>query len=81
MPGDPDFSLVPVDHDPFAAPADPMMQVAQASPIQMRPIGNGMVQVIDIRTGQVLYTGSAAGASNAQASHAGRVRAIDPFAE
>lgn len=42
-------------------------QYAQASPIQMRPLGNGQVQVINIRTGQVLYTGSASGASNFQA--------------
>jgi hypothetical protein len=51
-------------------------QVAQSSPIQMQPMGNGMVRVIDIRTGQVLYTGSPSGAANAQASHAGRVRRI-----
>lgn len=51
-------------------------QYAQASPIQMRPIGGGMVQVINIQTGQILYTGSAAGASNAQASAAGQRRRI-----
>jgi hypothetical protein len=61
---------------PTAQPAQPAQQVAQSSPIQMRPIGNGQVQVIDMRTGQVLYTGSASGASNAQASQSARVRRI-----
>lgn len=51
-------------------------QVAQSSPIQMRPIGNGQVQVINIQTGQVLYTGSAAGAANVQASGAAQHRRI-----
>jgi len=49
---------------------------ANASSIQMRPIGNGQVQVINIRTGQVIYTGSAAGAANAQASGAAQQRRI-----
>ncbi len=52
-------------------------QYAQASGLLMRPIGGGMVQVINPRTGQVLYTGSAAGAANAQASNAGVRRIID----
>jgi hypothetical protein len=51
-------------------------QYAQASPLQMRPIGGGLVQVINTRTGQVIYTGSASGASNAQASAAGQARRI-----
>jgi hypothetical protein len=51
-------------------------QYAQASPFQMRPIGNGQVQVINIRTGQVVYTGSAAGAANAQATSSGQARRI-----
>jgi hypothetical protein len=51
-------------------------QFAQSSPFQMRPIGGGQVQVINIRTGQVVYTGSAAGAANAQASSAGQARRI-----
>lgn len=55
---------------------EPEQQVAQSSPFQMRPIGNGQVQVINIRTGQVVYTGSAAGAANAQASSAGQARRI-----
>lgn len=45
-----------------------------ASNIQMRPIGNGQVQVINTATGQVLYTGTAAGAAGAQATHGARVR-------
>lgn len=64
---------------PFGMPAIPPAggeQVAQNSPIQMRPIGNGQVQVINIQTGQVLYTGSASGAANAQASSAGQRRRI-----
>ena len=59
---------------------DPVLagqQYAQSSPLQMRPIGGGQVQVINIRTGQVVYTGSAAGAAHAQASNAGMVRRID----
>lgn len=58
--------------DPVRAGA----QYAQSSPFQMRPIGGGQVQVINIRTGQVVYTGSAAGAANAQASSAGQARRI-----
>lgn len=58
--------------DPIRAGA----QYAQSSPFQMRPIGGGLVQVINIRTGQVIYTGSASGAANAQASSAGQARRI-----
>lgn len=42
----------------------------------MRPLGNGQVQVINPRTGQVLYTGSAAGAANAQANNGGMLRRV-----
>lgn len=52
-------------------------QVAQASGLLLRPIGGGQVQVINPRTGQVLYTGSAAGAANAQAGNAGVRKIID----
>jgi hypothetical protein len=52
-------------------------QFAQASGFQLRPIGGGLVQLINPRTGQVLYTGSAAGAANAQAGNAGVRRIID----
>ena len=52
-------------------------QYAQAPGLLMRPIGGGLVQVINPRTGQVLYTGSAAGAANAQAGNAGVRRIID----
>jgi hypothetical protein len=45
----------------------PPQQFAQASPIQMRPLGNGQVQVINVQTGQVLYTGPPSGAANFQA--------------
>jgi hypothetical protein len=67
----------------YASPGMPQndqqapQQFAQASPIQMRPLGNGQVQVINIRTGQVLYTGSPAGASNYQAGAAQQIRRIE----
>lgn len=41
---------------------------AQSSPYQIRPLGNGQVQVINVQTGQVHFTGTQSGASNAQAS-------------
>lgn len=60
--------------------ADPVgvaggQQFAQASPWQMRPSGNGQVQVINVRTGQVVYTGTHAGAQNTAASMNARQRA------
>lgn len=59
-------------------PVNAGQQFAQSSPFQMRPTGGGQVQVINIRTGQVVYTGSAAGAANAQASaSAMQLRRID----
>lgn len=66
----------PVMSDATPDPVQAGQQYAQSSPFQMRPIGNGQVQVINIRTGQVVYTGSAAGASNAQASSAGQYRRV-----
>lgn len=60
------------------ADPDPIVSGANyASNIQIRPIGNGQVQVINIATGQVLYTGSAAGASNVQANQNARIRRIE----
>jgi hypothetical protein len=75
-----DYGIGFADGGPVMSDEDPVgvaggQQFAQSSPIQMRPTGNGQVQVINIRTGQVLYTGTASGAANAQASHAGRLRA------
>lgn len=61
-----DGGAVMSDADPEPGFA-PGAQVA-SSQFQMRPTGNGQVQVINIRTGQVVYTGSASGAANAQAS-------------
>lgn len=43
----------------------------------MRPLGNGQVQVINPSTGQVLYTGSASGASHSQANNGGTKKIID----
>lgn len=68
-----------IDNGQVMSDADPEpiragQQYAQGSPIQMRPNGNGTVSVINIRTGQVLYTGTPSGAANAQASAAGRMR-------
>lgn len=49
----------------------------QAANTVMRPLGNGQVQVINPATGQVLYTGSAAGASNSNANNGGMKRIKD----
>lgn len=43
-------------------------QYAQSSPYQIRPNQDGTHSVINVRTGQIHFTGSPSGASNAQAS-------------
>jgi hypothetical protein len=63
----------PAPSDVAQAPSEAPQQYAQSSPYQMRPIGGGQVQVINVRTGQVVYTGSASGASNAQATATRRI--------
>lgn len=49
-------------------------QYAQSSPIQISPGANGQYSVINIRTGQTIYTGSLAGARQIQAQQIARTR-------
>ncbi len=60
------------DYDPPGGVAG--QQFAAGGPYQMRPSG-GQVQVINTRTGQVVYTGTHSGAANAAASMNARQRA------
>lgn len=60
------------DYDPPGGVAG--QQFASGGPYQMRPSG-GQVQVINTRTGQVVYTGTHSGAANAAASWNARQRA------
>jgi hypothetical protein len=43
-------------------------QYAQSSPYQIRPNQDGTHSVLNIRTGQIHFTGTPSGASNAQAT-------------
>lgn len=54
------------DYDPPGVSGG--QQFAQSSPWQMRPNGNGTVSVLNVRTGQIIYTGTPSGAASAQAS-------------
>lgn len=61
------------DGGPVMSDVDPVgvsagQQLAQSSPYQIRPNQDGTHSVINIRTGQIHFTGTPSGALNAQAS-------------
>jgi hypothetical protein len=56
---------------------DNEQKVAANGGTVMRPNSDGTVSVINPATGQVLYTGSASGASNSQANNGGMRRKPD----
>lgn len=60
----PGVSMSDASPDPIQAG----QQFASGSPYQIRPNSNGTVSVINIRTGQVHFTGTQSGAANAQAT-------------
>lgn len=55
----------------------PKRKRAEGGPIKMQGNSDGSVRVIDPRTGQVFYSGSASGAAQAQAQQAARIRRME----